>query len=83
MRGVTIEGEIVEIGSGALDSPGYDLLALVTGLEGMLVVLTEVTVKLVPKPQPRASRPPSTTWCAPATRWRRSSPPVSSPPASR
>ena len=51
VRGVTIEGEIVEIGSGALDSPGYDLLALVTGSEGMLVVLTEVTVKLVPKPQ--------------------------------
>ena len=51
VRGVTIEGEIVEIGSGALDAPGYDLLALVTGSEGMLVVLTEVTVKLVPKPQ--------------------------------
>ena len=31
VRGVTIEGEIVEIGSGALDAPGYDLLALVTG----------------------------------------------------
>lgn len=51
VRGVTIEGEIVEIGSGALDAPGYDLLALVTGSEGMLVVVTEVTVKLVPKPQ--------------------------------
>jgi glycolate oxidase len=51
VRGVTIDGEIVEIGSGALDAPGYDLLALVTGSEGMLVVLTEVTVKLVPKPQ--------------------------------
>src|SRR5690606_7735059 len=51
VRGVTIEGEIVEIGSGALDSAGYDLLALVTGSEGMLLVLTEVTVRLVPKPQ--------------------------------
>ena len=51
VRGVTIAGEVVEIGSGALDSPGYDLLALVTGSEGMLIVVTEVTVKLVPKPQ--------------------------------
>ena len=51
VRGVTIEGEIVEFGSHALDVPGYDLLALVTGSEGMLVVVTEVTVKLTPKPQ--------------------------------
>jgi glycolate oxidase len=50
VRGVTIEGEIVEFGSHALDAPGYDLLALVTGSEGMLAVTTEVTVKLVPKP---------------------------------
>src|SRR5574338_70503 len=51
VRGVTIEGEIVEFGSEALDAPGYDLLALVTGSEGMLAVTTEVTVKLTPKPQ--------------------------------
>jgi glycolate oxidase len=51
VRGVTIAGEIVELGSEALDAPGYDLLALVTGSEGMLAVLTEVTVKLLPKPQ--------------------------------
>ncbi|MCK0509149.1 FAD-linked oxidase C-terminal domain-containing protein [Aromatoleum anaerobium] len=51
VRGVTIEGEIVEIGNHALDAPGYDLLALVTGSEGMLAVITEVTVKLTPKPQ--------------------------------
>ncbi|MBK8337047.1 MAG: FAD-binding protein [Sterolibacteriaceae bacterium] len=50
VRGVTIEGEIVEFGGQALDAPGYDLLALVTGSEGMLAVTTEVTVKLVPKP---------------------------------
>ena len=51
VRGVTIEGEIVEFGSEALDAPGYDLLALITGSEGMLAVTTEVTVKLTPKPQ--------------------------------
>jgi glycolate oxidase len=51
IRIVTIEGEIVEIGGDALDSAGYDLLALMTGSEGMLGVVTEVTVKLLPKPE--------------------------------
>jgi glycolate oxidase len=48
---VTIEGEKAIIGSEALDSAGYDLLALMTGSEGMLGITTEVTVKLTPKPQ--------------------------------
>ncbi|MFG6487987.1 FAD-linked oxidase C-terminal domain-containing protein [Roseateles sp. BYS78W] len=51
VRGFTVEGEPVEFGSEALDAPGLDLLALVVGSEGMLAVVTEVTVKLVPKPQ--------------------------------
>jgi len=51
VRGFTAEGEPVEFGSEALDSAGLDLLALVIGSEGMLAVTTEVTVKLVPKPQ--------------------------------
>ena len=51
VRGCTIEGEVVEFGSEALDAPGYDLLALIMGSEGMLAVATEITVKLVPKPQ--------------------------------
>jgi glycolate oxidase len=51
VRGVTIEGEIVEFGNHALDAPGYDLLALMIGSEGLLAVVTEVTVKLVPKPE--------------------------------
>ena len=51
VRGFTAEGEPVEFGGEALDSPGLDLLALVIGSEGMLAVTTEVTVKLVPKPQ--------------------------------
>lgn len=51
VRGFTAEGEPIELGSEALDAPGLDLLALVIGSEGMLAVTTEVTVKLVPKPQ--------------------------------
>jgi glycolate oxidase len=51
VRGVTIAGEIVEFGSHALDAPGYDLLAAMIGSEGMLAVVTEVTVKLTPTPQ--------------------------------
>ncbi|MGZ5232103.1 MAG: FAD-linked oxidase C-terminal domain-containing protein [Burkholderiales bacterium] len=51
LRAVTIEGELLEIGSDGLDAAGYDLLALMTGSEGMLAVITEVTVKLLPKPE--------------------------------
>ena len=51
VRGYTVEGEEVEFGSEALDTPGLDLLPLVIGSEGMLAVTIEVTVKLIPKPQ--------------------------------
>jgi len=51
IRVVSIEGEVFEIGSEAPDAPGYGLLALLIGSEGMLGVVTEVTVKLVPKPE--------------------------------
>ena len=51
VRGVTIEGEVVEFGNHALEAPGYDLLALMIGSEGLLAVVTEVTVKLVPRPE--------------------------------
>ncbi|MFN3788632.1 FAD-linked oxidase C-terminal domain-containing protein [Massilia sp.] len=50
VRVATIEGEIIELGSEALDAPGLDLLAVFIGSEGMLGIVTEVTVKLVPKP---------------------------------
>jgi glycolate oxidase len=51
VKGFTIEGEEVEFGSDALDAPGYDLLSVIIGSEGMLAITTEVTVKLIPKPQ--------------------------------
>lgn len=48
---LTIEGELITLGSEALDSPGFDLLALFTGSEGMLGIVVEVTVKLLTKPE--------------------------------
>jgi glycolate oxidase len=51
LRAWTIAGELLEIGNESLDAPGYDLLALMTGSEGMLAVITEVTVKLLPRPE--------------------------------
>ncbi|MBX3664934.1 MAG: FAD-binding protein [Burkholderiales bacterium] len=51
LRVATIEGEIVELGGGGLDAAGYDLLALMTGSEGLLGVITEITVRLLPRPE--------------------------------
>ncbi|OGA73448.1 MAG: glycolate oxidase subunit GlcD [Betaproteobacteria bacterium RIFCSPLOWO2_12_FULL_65_14] len=51
LRGFTMAGEPVELGAEAPDAPGYDLLALAIGSEGMLILVTEVTVKLLPQPQ--------------------------------
>ncbi|MBA3032457.1 MAG: FAD-binding protein [Gammaproteobacteria bacterium] len=50
LRVALIDGEVIEIGTHALDSPGYDLLALLIGSEGMLGVVLEATVKLTPRP---------------------------------
>ena len=51
LRVLTMSGEVLEIGSEGLDSAGYDLLALMTGSEGMLGIITEITVKLLPIPE--------------------------------
>ncbi|MEH6586368.1 MAG: FAD-linked oxidase C-terminal domain-containing protein [Halioglobus sp.] len=48
---LTVEGQRTTLGGSGLDSPGYDLMALITGSEGLLGVVTEVTVKLLPCPE--------------------------------
>ncbi|MEK7990059.1 MAG: FAD-linked oxidase C-terminal domain-containing protein [Thiotrichaceae bacterium] len=50
LKVLTIDGELLTIGSEALDSSGYDLLALLTGSEGLLGIIIEITVKLLIKP---------------------------------
>ena len=51
IRAILINGDVVEFGGVAPDSPGLDLFSIFIGSEGMLAVVTEVTVKLIPKPQ--------------------------------
>ncbi|MDP6473504.1 MAG: FAD-linked oxidase C-terminal domain-containing protein [Alphaproteobacteria bacterium] len=47
---VLMDGEVIRVGGKQFDSDGYDLLGLMTGSEGMLGVITEVTVRILPKP---------------------------------
>ena len=51
VRGFAANGMSVEFGSEALDAAGLDLLSVIVGSEGMLAVITEVTVRLIPMPQ--------------------------------
>ena len=47
---VTIDGEVVRLGGKHFDAAGYDLLGVLVGSEGLLGVVTEVTVRILPKP---------------------------------
>ena len=82
---VTPQGDLVELGGAAPDTPGYDLLGAVVGSEGTLGIVTSVTVRLVRLPEEvrtaagRLRDAPT----RPAPRPRRSSPPASCPPPSR
>ena len=62
---VLMDGEVVELGGKHLDSEAYDLMGLMTGSEGLLGVITEVTVRILQKPQTARGMlmgfPPSTT----------------------
>jgi glycolate oxidase len=51
LKVVSVEGDLLTIGSDALDSPGYDLLAVLCGSEGMLGIIVEITVKLLQQPR--------------------------------
>jgi glycolate oxidase len=51
LKMVLMNGEIIELGGKALDAPGYDLLGLAVGSEGLLGVVSEVTLRLLVKPQ--------------------------------
>jgi len=48
---VLMAGEVIRLGGATLDQPGYDLLGVLTGSEGLLGVITEVTVRILPKPE--------------------------------
>jgi glycolate oxidase len=48
---VLINGEVIRLGGKHLDGGGYDLLGLITGSEGLLAVITEVTVRILKEPQ--------------------------------
>lgn len=48
---VTIEGDILRLGGKGLDTPGYDLMGIITGSEGLLGIVTEITVRILRKPE--------------------------------
>ena len=50
LKFITVGGEMIELGGKFPDSPGFDFLALMTGSEGLLGIITEITVKLLPRP---------------------------------
>ena len=68
---VTIDGEVIRLGGKHLDAAGYDLMGILTGSEGLLGVVTEVTVRLLRRPETAKAliartfsmpRPPAPPW---------------------
>ena len=53
---VLIDGEVIRLGGKHLDAAGYDLLGVIIGSEGLLGVVTEVTVRILPQPGDGARR---------------------------
>ncbi len=51
LKVITMDGELITLGGHSLDAPGFDLLALMTGSEGLLGIIVEITVKLLPIPE--------------------------------
>ena len=51
VRAIDCEGNVINFGLDSFDSPGLDLLSLIVGSEGMLAVITEITVRLLPRPR--------------------------------
>jgi len=53
VRGVTVvlmDGEVIEVGAGFLDAPGYDLIGLIGGSEGQFGIVTEASLNIAPVP---------------------------------
>ncbi len=50
LRVVTSDGDVLVLGGGSLDQPGYDMLSIMNGSEGLLGIVTEVCVRLLPLP---------------------------------
>lgn len=50
LRWISMAGDCMTVGGSGLDGPGYDLMALLTGSEGLLGVIVEVVVRLLPTP---------------------------------
>jgi glycolate oxidase len=50
LEAVLVTGETIRVGGKQLDAPGYDLMGLLTGSEGLLAAITEVTVRILPTP---------------------------------
>jgi glycolate oxidase len=51
LKMVLMDGEVIELGGGHLDAPGYDLMGLIVGSEGQFGIVTEATVRILPSPE--------------------------------